>query len=46
VRFGVAMFNHPHGLHIDRDGNVWAADDHGGGGKVTRCSSSARRARY
>jgi sugar lactone lactonase YvrE len=33
VRFGAGMFNHPHGLHIDHDGNVWATDDHGGGGK-------------
>jgi sugar lactone lactonase YvrE len=33
ARFGARMFNHPHGLHIDRDGNVWATDDHGGGGK-------------
>ena len=33
VRFGGGMFNHPHGLHIDHDGNVWATDDHGGGGK-------------
>ena len=33
VRFGAGMFNHPHGLHVDHDGNVWATDDHGGGGK-------------
>ena len=33
VRFGAGMFNHPHGLHVDQDGNVWATDDHGGGGK-------------
>jgi len=33
TRFGAGMFNHPHGLHIDHDGNVWATDDHGGGGK-------------
>jgi hypothetical protein len=30
LRFGAGMFNHPHGLH---DGNVWATNDHGGGGK-------------
>jgi hypothetical protein len=33
VRFGAGMFNHPHGLHVDHDGNVWVTDDHGGGGK-------------
>jgi len=33
VRFGAGMFNHPHGMHVDHDGNVWATDDHGGGGK-------------
>src|SRR6266852_655158 len=32
VRFGAGMFNHPHGLHVDHDGNVWATDDHGGEG--------------
>jgi sugar lactone lactonase YvrE len=31
VRFGAGMFNHPHGLHVDHDSNVWATDDHGGG---------------
>jgi sugar lactone lactonase YvrE len=33
VRFGAGMFNHPHGLHVDHDGNVWATDDHGREGK-------------
>jgi len=33
VRFGAGMFNHPHGLHVDHDGNLWATDDHGGEGK-------------
>jgi streptogramin lyase len=33
VRFGAGMFNHPHGRHVDHDGNVWVTDDHGGGGK-------------
>jgi sugar lactone lactonase YvrE len=33
VRFGAGMFNHPHGLHVDHDGNVWTTDDHGSGGK-------------
>jgi sugar lactone lactonase YvrE len=28
--FGAGMFVFPHGLHVDRDGNVWATD---GGGK-------------
>jgi len=43
VRFGAGMFNHPHGLHVDHNGNVWATDDHAGGGKGTACSSSARQ---
>jgi sugar lactone lactonase YvrE len=33
VSFGGAMFNHPHGLHVDREGNVWVTDDHGGNGR-------------
>jgi sugar lactone lactonase YvrE len=24
--FGAGMFNFPHGLHVDRDGNVWVTD--------------------
>jgi hypothetical protein len=31
--FGGGMFNHPHGMYVDRDGNVWVTDDHGGDGK-------------
>jgi DNA-binding beta-propeller fold protein YncE len=31
--FGAGMFNHPHGLYVDADGNVWVTDDHGGDGK-------------
>jgi DNA-binding beta-propeller fold protein YncE len=31
--FGAGMFNHPHGLYLDADGNVWVTDDHGGDGK-------------
>src|SRR5260370_5216660 len=33
VRFGAGMFNHPHGLHVDHDGNVWGTDDHCAEGK-------------
>jgi hypothetical protein len=29
--WGAGMFNHPHGLHVDHNGNVCATDDHGGG---------------
>ena len=31
--FGAGMFNHPHGLYVDREGDVWVTDDHGGDGK-------------
>jgi sugar lactone lactonase YvrE len=27
------MFNHPHGLYVDSEDNVWVTDDHGGDGK-------------
>lgn len=33
LSFGATRFNHPHGLRVDRDGNVWVTDDHGGNGK-------------
>jgi sugar lactone lactonase YvrE len=28
-RFGEGMFNVPHGIHVDRDGNVWVTDVQG-----------------
>ncbi len=28
-RFGEKMFNLPHGIHVDRDGNVWVTDAEG-----------------
>lgn len=28
-RFGERMFNLPHGIHVDRDGNVWVTDAEG-----------------
>jgi sugar lactone lactonase YvrE len=31
--FGAGMFIFPHGLHLDRDGNVWVTDGRGKGGK-------------
>jgi DNA-binding beta-propeller fold protein YncE len=31
--FGAGMFNFPHGLFVDRDGNVWVTDGKGDGGK-------------
>jgi len=31
--FGGGMFVWPHGIHVDRDGNVWVADSRGEGGK-------------
>ena len=27
--FGAGMFNQPHGLHVDRDGNIWVTDAQG-----------------
>jgi DNA-binding beta-propeller fold protein YncE len=31
--FGGDMFNQPHGLYVDRDGNVWVADERAKNGK-------------
>jgi len=31
--FGTGMFVWPHGIHVDRDGNVWVADSRGAEGK-------------
>ncbi len=31
--FGAGMFAFPHGMHVDRDGNVWVADADGKEGK-------------
>ena len=31
--FGAGMFVYPHGFHVDSDGNVWATDGEGKGGK-------------
>ena len=31
--FGAGMFNFPHGLFVDQDGNVWVTDGRGEGGK-------------
>jgi DNA-binding beta-propeller fold protein YncE/catechol 2,3-dioxygenase-like lactoylglutathione lyase family enzyme len=31
--FGAGMFVWPHGIHVDRDGNVWVADSGAGAGK-------------
>ena len=31
--FGAGMFVWPHGIHVDRDGNVWVADSRGEQGK-------------
>jgi streptogramin lyase len=34
--FGAAMFVRPHGIHVDRDGNVWVTDGEGPDGKDPR----------
>ncbi len=31
--FGAGMFVQPHGIHIDRDGNIWVTDSQGKNGK-------------
>lgn len=33
TRFGEGMFNLPHGIYVDRDGNVWVTDAQGPDGK-------------
>ena len=39
--FGAGLLLFPHGIHLDRDGNVWVVDGLGRGPRATRCSSSA-----
>ena len=34
--FGAGMFVRPHGIHIDRDGNIWVTDGEGPDGKDPR----------
>jgi sugar lactone lactonase YvrE len=34
--FGAGMFIRPHGIHIDRDGNLWVTDGEGPDGKDAR----------
>src|SRR5262245_50640072 len=34
--FGAGMFVRPHGIHVDRDGNVWVTDGEGPDGKDSR----------
>src|SRR5258706_680760 len=29
MSFGAGMFNYPHGLYVDREGNVWVSDNRG-----------------
>src|SRR6266704_2913616 len=31
--FGAGMFNYPHGLHVDRDNNIWVCDGRTKNGK-------------
>ncbi len=33
AHFGANLFVQPHGLHVDREGNVWVTDPQGGNGK-------------
>jgi sugar lactone lactonase YvrE len=43
--FGAGMFIFPHGLHVDREGNVWVTDGRGKGGKghqVTKLSPDGK----
>ena len=34
--FGAGMFNRPHGIHVDFEGNVWVTDDEGPDGQDPR----------
>jgi sugar lactone lactonase YvrE len=34
--FGAGMFVRPHGIHVDRDGNIWVSDGEGPDGKDPR----------
>jgi streptogramin lyase len=34
--FGTGMFIRPHGIHVDRDGNIWVTDGEGPDGKDPR----------
>ena len=50
--FGKGMFIFPHGIHVDRDGNVWIADENGnaptparGGGAAAAAAPGAGAAR-
>jgi DNA-binding beta-propeller fold protein YncE len=36
ANFGAGMFIRPHGIHVDRDGNLWVTDGEGPDGKDTR----------
>lgn len=35
-QFGAGLFNRPHGIHVDAQGNVWVTDDEGPDGEDTR----------
>jgi len=41
--FGAGMFIRPHGIHIDRDGNLWVTDGEGPDGKDPRRDSKGHQ---
>jgi DNA-binding beta-propeller fold protein YncE len=41
--FGAGMFVRPHGIHVDRDGNVWVTDGEGPDGKDPRRSGKGHQ---
>ena len=41
--FGANRFVRPHGLHVDRDGNVWVTDDRGPDGEDPRRDARGTR---
>jgi NHL repeat len=43
--FGAGMFNQPHGFYVDREGNVWVADERAKNGKGAVVLKLARRER-
>jgi len=45
MSFGAGMFNFPHGLYLDREGNVWATDGRPRTARVPWSSNSALKER-
>jgi len=44
--FGARMFIFPHGITVDKDGNVWVTDGQGSAEKATKYSNSVLTAKF